>query len=732
MKHTNKFLALLCATALFAASLEGCAAGTSTSITGSAANSAATASASSSATSATALSAVAVEYTDRDKDTTWDAASAVTISCSGTDATITGGGATLQNGVLTITAAGSYLLSGSLDGQILVNVADTDKVQLVFNNLAVTSPDGPALYIQAGDKIFVTLAEGSQNSLADSITYTLAEGQDEPNACLYSKADLTINGTGSLDVTGNKNHGIFSKDDLKITGGEITVNALNDGIKGKDCVAICAGTITVVAGGDGIQASNTEDATLGWVSIDGGRLTITADGDGIQAETVLQLNPETLAITAGGGNANAAAKAGSTETMGHGGMGGRQPGNAAVGTDSANTTAPALPGSGNPDASTDATPPDGSTEAAPPDGSAGATPPDENPDAALASTASGSNAPATAATTETNETNETNTTDENSAKGLKSTTLLVAGGTITVDAADDALHANGNATIAGGYLTLASGDDGIHADSTLCIAGGNVEITTSYEGLEGSDIEITGGYIALAATDDGLNAAGGNDSSGFGGMFGQDNFTDSSSLSGESQLNISGGTLIVNAQGDGLDSNGAITVSGGVVLVSGPTNDGNGAIDTGTAATITGGIVVAAGASGMAVNFDSSSTQGSWLASTGSQTGGTTLTLADETGNILASWAPAKAYSCVVVSCPGMVAGGSYTLSCGGTVAQADSDGFAANGALASGTQVAATTLTTLTQSDITATMGSSKGGGGAGAGINGGKGMGNGAAPTG
>ncbi len=247
-----------------------------------------------------------------------------------------------------------------------------------------------------------------------------------------------------------------------------------------------------------------------------------------------------------------------------------------------------------------------------------------------------------------------------SSKGLKATgDLLLQGGTVTVDAADDALHANGNVAISGGAYTLASGDDGVHADSNTAISDGTVTITDSYEGIEGQSIDISGGEITLKASDDGLNAAGGNDQNGFGGFGGrgQDMFA----ADANSYVRISGGKLHVDAAGDGLDSNGNLYVSGGEIYVAGPTNSGNGALDYNGSAEISGGVLVAVGASGMAQNFGESSTQGSIMVTfSGSQSG--TVRLKTSGGEELISFTPGKAYNSVVVSCPQLKTGETYTV----------------------------------------------------------------------
>ncbi len=245
-------------------------------------------------------------------------------------------------------------------------------------------------------------------------------------------------------------------------------------------------------------------------------------------------------------------------------------------------------------------------------------------------------------------------------KGIKSdTAIYLVGGDITINAADDAVHSNGICTISEGSYCLASGDDGVHADGALQIDGGRITITESYEGLEGMTITVNGGEISLEAGDDGMNAAGGNDSSGFGGMM-----NDAFSADDDCWIEINGGTLVIDAGGDGIDSNGDLTVTGGEIYVSGPTNGADGALDYGGNAVITGGIVVAAGASGMAENFGEASTQGAILVSFPQGTEGT-ITLADTEGNAILSYTPLKSYSSVVISCPEIAEDGTYTVICG-------------------------------------------------------------------
>lgn len=239
--------------------------------------------------------------------------------------------------------------------------------------------------------------------------------------------------------------------------------------------------------------------------------------------------------------------------------------------------------------------------------------------------------------------------------------IEIQGGSIYIQSGTDGMEASGSVFLSGGELTIDCEDDGVHAENELTISEGLIRVTKCCEGLEAQIITIDGGEIRIFATDDGLNAAGGSDSSETWGPWGGDPFqTDSGAA-----LTINGGFLVINAEGDGLDSNGQLVVNGGVVYVSGPTNGGNGAIDYGVEAVINGGTVIAAGSAGMAEGFGSSSTQGSMLLNVGNQSGGTTVTVTDESGAVLASYTPEKSYQTVVVSAPGMVLGGSYTVTAG-------------------------------------------------------------------
>ncbi len=503
-----------------------------------------------------------------------DDTDAVKIELTGTTAVSSSDAVEIDGGRITIRSAGSYTLTGLLeDGQILVDAAKSDKIELILNGADITSKTSAAIYVRTADKVTIRTAEGSVNSLANGGTYTAID-ENNIDAVLFSKDDLVLSGGGTLAVKAAAGHGVVSKDDLEIQDGTYILTAAGHGLSANDSITVSGGTLSVTAGKDGFHAANSEDSSLGNILIEGGELGIVSSGDGVSADGTLTVDAGYLSVTAGGGAKK--------------------------------------------------------------------------------------------------------TVSDTSAKGLKSAgNLVIKGGTFVLDCADDAIHSNADVTLSGGVFTIATGDDGVHADEALVVSGGSITVTESYEGLEGLSVEITGGTLSLRSSDDGINAAGGQDASGFGGP-GGDRFgpggifgkpgqsgSGSSDSSSSSYIRIAGGSIEIRADGDGVDSNGTLEISGGTLYISGPTSSANGALDFDSSGVITGGCVVAVGAAGMAQNFGSASTQGAILVNVGSQAAGTAVTLADSDGNLLLSYEPLSAYSSVLISCPELAVGKTYTLTAG-------------------------------------------------------------------
>ncbi|MCM3603030.1 carbohydrate-binding domain-containing protein [Robertmurraya korlensis] len=311
-------------------------------------------------------------------------------------------------------------------------------------------------------------------------------------------------------------------------------------------------------------------------------------------------------------------------------------------------------------------------------------------------------------------TTTTTTTETSSSKGLKATAeLAIAGGTFDIDSLDDAVHSNGNVLIEAGEFTIATGDDGIHADSSVLTKGGNITVTKSYEGIEGSVIAIADGTIDVTASDDGVNVGGGVDGSGM---------DMESSASSDQLLQISGGYVSVNSQGDGLDSNGNFVMTGGTAVVSGPTNSGNGSLDYNGTFEISGGLLIAAGSSGMVqASSDTSEQNGILMTYPATQSAGTLIHLEDSEGNTIATFAPEKEYSSVYISSPDLVKDSSYTLYSGGTSTGTETNGLYTDGEYSGGTKVVEFTIsdvvTWLNESGVTEAQSGMGGMGGHGGG---------------
>lgn len=240
--------------------------------------------------------AATASFSDYDLTSDYDEATASKAVFSESGVQVSGEGAAAEGTVLKITKAGTYIISGSCsDGQVIVETDKSagDKVQLVLNGLNLTSKKGAPLCVNSADKTLITLAEGSQNSFADAVATDAA-------ACVYSADDLTINGSGTLNVAGNVNNAIGSKNDLKIVSGSVNVTAANNGIKGNDAVLIRNGEINIKARKDGIKADNETDADKGYIYIEGGNIVVNAGDDGLQSVTAITITGGMTSVVAEG------------------------------------------------------------------------------------------------------------------------------------------------------------------------------------------------------------------------------------------------------------------------------------------------------------------------------------------------------------------------------------------------------------------------------------------------
>ena len=468
-------------------------------------------------------------FTSRDKSTVYDAATAQTIDLDG------------RSGDVTLSEEGEYIIKGTLtDGRLIINAAEDAKLHLIFDGVHIASQSAAALYIVSADKVFITLAEGSENGLSAA---GAAAPDDYANvdAALFSRADLSLNGSGTLSVSSAQGHGIVSKDDLVFCGGSYVIQAALHGVSGQNSIRIADGSFVVTAGKNCLDSEH-----------------------------------------------------------------------------------------------------------------------------------------------------------ENAEKGF----IYIAGGDFDLSSGNDACHCSGAFDFLAGSMNISAADDGIHGDAALSVSGGSISISLCYEGLEGVTVDISGGEIDITASDDGINAASGSsDSAGddkmpesrgnmrqgapdmnnmnnmqrpdMGGTLPEMpdaadrpgapqgmNENDPFAADSECSVRISGGVVRINAQGDGIDSNGSLSISGGELYISGPRSGGDGALDYDGSGIISGGIVVACDMGGMSQSFS----EGAQCSALIQLSGSGTIRLLDADGTELISYSPAGDYSTIIVSCPAMTEGGEYTL----------------------------------------------------------------------
>lgn len=243
-------------------------------------------------------------FSDRDKEIGYDEENSTVIKLSDDSTTCDSDAVQISGNTVTIIDEGTYILSGTLtDGMVIVDAEDTDKVQLVLDGVDITSAKSAAIYVREADKVFITTASDSKNILTNGGTYTAID-DNNIDAAIFSKSDLTLNGAGSLTITAKAGHGVVSKDDLVLTSGTYQIDAASHGLSGKDSVRIASGSYTIVSGKDGIHAENADDTSLGFVYLADGTFDITSDGDGISAENWLQADGGVYTVKAGGGSEN--------------------------------------------------------------------------------------------------------------------------------------------------------------------------------------------------------------------------------------------------------------------------------------------------------------------------------------------------------------------------------------------------------------------------------------------
>ena len=592
----------------------------------------------------------AVPFTENDKNGAWDTSRATRITLNGDQVSVFGGGAYAFDGNVMITGKGKYVISGTLaDGCVIVDADGSAKVWIMLDGADISCSTGACLEVEQADKVFLSLAEGSENSLT-TLGFSTENRTAGMDGAIFSRDDLTINGTGSLTVTAAEESGIVCNDELVLTGGSITVDAAADALHVNDNLCIMEAQLNLNAGDDGISLTGLESELY----MESGTLKAEAGGDGINAENSIRILAGTLTLESGDDGISA------------GGMQGKL----------------------------------------------------EIANGKIRITAAD--------------------------KGISAeNTVILTGGSVEIDAEGDGISSGGLFRMDDGDLVITTRDDGIHSDTAVEIAGGTVQIPSCYEGIEAVTIDVSGGEITIYPEDDGLNANGGmNGFGGFGafgggpggmhggpglrmpgqtgedgnsrpeppmmpenaeGQRGSDAFAASverpampmqetsetdTEGSTETWIRVSGGSItVVNStarDADGLDSNGDIIISGGVIRVSLTNSGSNSALDCGSESggimEISGGEVIACGSYSMAEGFDASSGQCSILYNIKrGAPAGTTVALEDSKGNVILGYEVPCSFSSVAISCPEMQIGETYLVAIGDSVEEITLDSVSAS-----------------------------------------------------
>jgi len=465
------------------------------------------------------------------EDLTWDSSDEKTIDLASPTAT---DGVSVENGTITITSGGTYRLTGEYSGQVKIEAAKTDTVRLVLDNAKITNSTGAAINVVSAAEAIIYTAAGTTNTVADEANYT-ATGDNDPDAAIYSTANLTLTGEGSLSVKGSYEEGIHTTGGLVIASGTLEVNAANTGIKGKDYVDIIGGIVNVTAAQDGIKSTNTDDESMGFTRLSAGSVTVSAGDDGLKAPRTLEISGGTLNI-------------------------------------------------------------------------------------------------------------------EKSNEGIEAQYINILDGDVTVNSTDDGINAS-----------LKDSSSDTSSDTTSGTA------TTGQQTQQNQN-----GQVQQAPAGGGAAPGGSQGSTGQNQNMPQPP-TDGTMPGGgggtfevvDAAINISGGTVTVNAEGDGIDSNGTATFSGGTVTVNGPAAGGNNALDSNGDLLLNGGTVTAGSTADMFEAPSSASTSG-YLKITDSSalTQGSTVQVTDSSGIVVANYKiTTSGVQLVLVSNKNIVKGQSYTVS---------------------------------------------------------------------
>jgi hypothetical protein len=490
----------------------------------------------------------------------------------------------IDDNTITLDTEGVYELTGRSDqATIYIDASSDDTITLVLNDVSLSSATGPIIYIENADKVMINVVSNTENTLTD----TSSEAYDK-DSVIYSKDDLTINGSGSLTINAGLQKGIKANDDLVIYGTTLNITSEGHAIKANNSITISKVDLTIVSGSDGIQSDNEDDPTESLIYLISGTYDITSYGDAISSSYDLTIYDGEYNLVSGYQN------------------------------------------------------------------------------------------------------NNVSTT---SAKSLKTDhNLYLINGTFIIDSEDDAIHSDDGLIIFDGTYTISSEDDGIHTNNSLDIQGGDITITDAFEGIEGKYIDISGGNIEVNASDDGINGSDPDISSEVADV---PNGTTGSATTSTAEINISGGIIKVTASDDAIDANGSITISGGIIVINGPTSGMQSLIDYDLDWILTGGTII--GTSGYGNETKTPSDESSQINLTynisSTQQSYTQVSLLDENDEVVISFTPTKSYQVVFITTPDLDQDTTYTLALGGSIDSELLNGYYAGGTLSNYQSVASFSL---------------------------------------
>lgn len=610
-----------------------------------------------SATTALQASNISTDYkdvfTDRDLDSSYDESSSVKIDLSNPKST---NGVSIESDKIVIKSEGTYVISGNTTKyQVVVEADDTSKVQIVLNNANITMSNRPAIYVKSGDKVFVTIKDGTKNSLKTTGDFT-TDGDTNTDAVIFSKSDMTINGNGELDIDSTRKNGVTSKDDLKITGGKIKISAENHGIEGKDSVAITKANINIISGQDGINSdydsSNSE-------STDNATDKSATDKSSSNSKSS---DKKASTISEKGSSSEESSNATKSSTKPDKGYVYIMDGEISIeaGDDGIHSEKNVVIDGGNIDISKSNEGIEGekiyinggNTNVKSSDDGLNATSSTTSSDSLNGSGKSGNGSAINGKSVDSNSSDNKNGTNSSPDTTSGATKTVEKGG---VESADLVSNAEVNTDTENG--------SGINKYSVE-LASSSKSTDTSQNGQDNQNIP-TDMPDGMRQRGKGMRPQMNGDMTPPDGKMGGNKMGGGSMENNPNALiSINGGKVTIDAEGDGIDSNGSLEITGGEVYVNGPESRGNGALDYNGDAKITGGTLVALGSGGMDQNMGDSSTQGSMLVSQ-SGSAGTKVVLKDSDGNEILSYTATKSFNSIVISSPKIKKGETYTLTVG-------------------------------------------------------------------